>query len=125
MSVTRSIKRSARVNRNGPAVSRGPVTLTWSALRDRVARLAGGLSHIGVKPGDRVALLGFNSAAYLEAMFAVPWAGGIVVPLNTRLAPTELVEGALARSSLGRPRTQGELRWIHSRCGTSMTISPP
>ena len=90
MSVTRSIKRSARVNRNGPAVSRGTVTLTWSALRDRVARLAGGLSHIGVKPGDRVALLGFNSAAYLEAMFAVPWAGGIVVPLNTRLAPAEL-----------------------------------
>lgn len=90
MSVTRSIKRSARVNRNGSAVSHGAVTLTWSELRDRVARLAGGLFEVGVKLGDRVALLGLNSAAYLEAMFAVPWVGGIVVPLNTRLAMAEI-----------------------------------
>lgn len=91
MSVTLGLRRSARVNRNGMAISRGAYSLTWVALRDRVARLAGGLSGIGVRPGDRVAILGFNSVPYFEAMFAVPWAGGVMVPLNTRLAKAELV----------------------------------
>ena len=40
-----------------------------------------------MKPGGRVAILAENSARYIEAYLAVPWAGGIVTPLNYRLAP--------------------------------------
>jgi len=63
---------------------------TWSHVRDRVARLAAGLKSLGVNPGDRVALLGWNSDRYLEALFALPWIGAVMVPLNTRLAVPEI-----------------------------------
>ena len=37
-------------------------------------------------------MLAQNSDRYLEYYFAVLWAGGVLVPLNTRLAPQELVD---------------------------------
>ena len=62
----------------------------WRAFERRVAKLAGALAARGVKPGERVALLGLNGDRYLEAMFACPWGGFVVVPINTRLAPAEI-----------------------------------
>jgi long-chain acyl-CoA synthetase len=56
----------------------------------RVARLAGGLQSLGLKRGDRVAILALNSDRYLEFMYAVPWAGMAMVPFNTRLAGPEV-----------------------------------
>jgi len=41
--------------------------------------------------GDRVAILALNSDRYLEYFYAVLWAGGVIVPLNTRLAVPELI----------------------------------
>src|SRR6185436_4546723 len=64
---------------------------TWREFRDRVARFAGALRAAGVQPGDRVAILSLNGVSYLEYFYAVPWAGALVVPLNTRLAAPELV----------------------------------
>lgn len=90
MPITLSLRRSARINSRGRATSDRGVTRSWSALESRVACLAGGLQGLGLSPGGRVAILAFNSAAYLEALYAIPWAGGIVVPLNTRLAGPEL-----------------------------------
>jgi long-chain acyl-CoA synthetase len=46
---------------------------------------------LDLRTGGRVAILALNSDRYLEYFFAVPWAGGIVVPLNIRLAPPELI----------------------------------
>eukprot|EP01062_Namystynia_karyoxenos_P020088 TRINITY_DN1759_c0_g2_i5.p1 TRINITY_DN1759_c0_g2~~TRINITY_DN1759_c0_g2_i5.p1 ORF type:complete len:522 (+),score=187.97 TRINITY_DN1759_c0_g2_i5:82-1647(+) len=65
---------------------------TYGQLRDRVSRFAAALRQGGLQPGARVALLMLNSDRYLEAFYAVPWAGGIVLPANIRLAPAELVE---------------------------------
>jgi long-chain acyl-CoA synthetase len=45
---------------------------------------------LGVQPGERVAFLSANSHRYLEAFFAVPAHGMVLVPLNTRLAMPEL-----------------------------------
>ncbi|MCB9175722.1 MAG: AMP-binding protein [Caldilineae bacterium] len=56
---------------------------------DAVA-LAERLIASGVEPGHRVALLADNVPAYLDAYFAVAGAGAILVPLNVRLAETEL-----------------------------------
>ena len=36
-------------------------------------------------------MLSLNSDRYLEYFFAVPWTGGVFVPINTRLAPPEVV----------------------------------
>jgi long-chain acyl-CoA synthetase len=63
---------------------------TWRELNARVARLATGLCELGLAPGDRVALLATNSDYYLEALYAIPWAGGIVVPINTRWSVPEI-----------------------------------
>ncbi len=72
------------------AVVFGPRQRTFAELRDRVARLAAGLRQIGVAPGDRVAMLSQNSDSYHEYYFAVPWAGAVLNPVNTRWSETEI-----------------------------------
>jgi long-chain acyl-CoA synthetase len=63
---------------------------TYAQLADRCAQLAAVLRSYGLQPGDRVAILAANCHRYFEAFLAVPAAGFVVVPLNTRLATPEL-----------------------------------
>jgi long-chain acyl-CoA synthetase len=63
---------------------------SWAAFGERVARLAGALAHLGARPGDRIGVLALNSDRYLECLFATPWGGFVLVPINTRLAPPEM-----------------------------------
>lgn len=63
---------------------------SWKEFQQRVSQFAAALQQLGVSPGARVAILSLNSDRYLEAMFAVPWAGGVYVPINTRLAAPEV-----------------------------------
>src|SRR5690606_33275416 len=83
---------AARFQGDVIAVASSSSSVTWRSFRDQVARLAGGLRARGLVPGDRVAILAENSAAYLQLYMAVPWAGLVMVPLNTRWAERELVE---------------------------------
>src|SRR5713226_2104043 len=62
----------------------------YSQFAKRVSRLAGALRQAGVKPGDRVAFLSMNCHRLLEAYYGVLDAGGVLLPLNIRLAPGEL-----------------------------------
>jgi len=57
----------------------------------RVNRMAHALSKLGLKKGDRVAVLMVNSSEFLEIFFACAKTGVIMVPLNFRLAPPELI----------------------------------
>lgn len=70
--------------------------MTFRALSDRVARVAAVVEAL-TDPGDRVAVIGENSLAWVECYYAVPRAGRVLVFLNHRLAPPEL-RGILARS---------------------------
>lgn len=90
MRLTQALHRAALIHRNGPGTSHAGTTRTWLELKARISRLARGLSGLGVQPGERVAILAYNSDRYFEAMYAIPWAGGVMVPLNTRLAVAEL-----------------------------------
>ena len=83
------ISRAARHNPSGLATRFGDRDTTWTALEARVSRLAAGLLSLSVAPGERVALLSLNSDRFYEAMFAIPWAGQVLVPLNTRWAQGE------------------------------------
>ena len=56
----------------------------------RVARLAGALRGLGLRPGDRVATLMWNHYAHLEAYLAVPAVGGVLNTLNLRMAPEDI-----------------------------------
>ena len=91
MGVTQGVKRALQQNRHGTATIFGERTRSWAAFVERVARLAGGLRGLGVGRGDRVAILSLNSDRYLEFYVAVPWAGGVVVPLNIRWSAAENV----------------------------------
>jgi fatty-acyl-CoA synthase len=68
----------------------GPVRTTYGAWAKRVNRLAYVLDKLGVKQGDRVATLGWNTATHLELYFAVPCVGAVLHTLNLRLFPQDL-----------------------------------
>jgi fatty-acyl-CoA synthase len=84
------LRRAAEDFTDRPAIVDGPERRTYGEFGGRVGRLAAALTAGGVGPGDRVAVLAPNRAAMLEAHFAVPAAGGVLVPLNTRLSAGEL-----------------------------------
>ena len=71
------------------SIFRGRVR-TWAESADRVARLAAALREIGVRRGDRVAMLALNSDRYHEYLFAVPWADAVLNPVNTRWSSAEI-----------------------------------
>jgi fatty-acyl-CoA synthase len=63
---------------------------TYGQFADRARRLAGALHQAGVQPGDRVAFLSSNCHRLLEAYYGVLEAGAVLLPLNIRLASSEL-----------------------------------
>ena len=64
---------------------------TYRTFRERIGRLASGLSQIGVKQGDVVAVLDWDSDRYHECYFAVPMMGAVLQTVNLTLAPEQLV----------------------------------
>src|SRR5271168_3291741 len=63
---------------------------TYAQFAERSRHLAGALLQSGVQPGDRVAFLSTNCHRLLEAYYGVLEAGGVLLPLNIRLAASEL-----------------------------------
>lgn len=59
-------------------------------LLSRCRKLAAALQNLGAAPGDRIAILAANTNHYIEAYLAIPAAGFVIVPLNTRHAEPEL-----------------------------------
>lgn len=92
MRITQGLKRAVQVNGKGIAtidIESGR-RYSWEAFARQVAQLAGALTDLGLQPDDRVAVWALNSDRYLAYYFATIWAGGIVLPINTRLAPPEV-----------------------------------
>jgi fatty-acyl-CoA synthase len=86
----RYLERSALVWAQRPAVVSGTRSWTYAEHAERVRRLAGAVrGELGIEAGDRVATLLPNVLAMLELHYAVPGVGGVLVPLNTRLAAEE------------------------------------
>jgi fatty-acyl-CoA synthase len=73
------------------AVVCGKERSTYAQFAERVSRLGGALRKAGVQNGDRVAFLSMNCHRLLEAYYGVLEAGAVLLPLNIRLAPQELV----------------------------------
>ncbi|MFT4415497.1 long-chain-fatty-acid--CoA ligase [Fredinandcohnia humi] len=64
-------------------------SFTYEEVNDRVNQLSHGLRHLGVTKGDRVAYLAPNSSEMFEGFYGVFQLGAIIVPLNTRLIPSD------------------------------------
>ncbi|MGD9486165.1 SDR family NAD(P)-dependent oxidoreductase [Streptomyces sp. TRM70308] len=65
-------------------------TLTYAALHARTGRLAGHLARLGLRPGDRLAILLGNRVEHVESYLAAVRAAAVGVPVNPRVADAEL-----------------------------------
>ncbi len=83
------LEKAARVYGDDPAVTSGGRTKSWREVYERCRNLAAGLEQLGLKRGDRVAYLGFNSDALFECYFAPSLAGFEAVVLNFRWSARE------------------------------------
>ncbi|MDO9356835.1 MAG: AMP-binding protein, partial [Solirubrobacteraceae bacterium] len=86
----RFLERSAEVHPERVAIVHGDRRMSYAEMAAEATRLARALQASGIEPGDRVAYLCPNIPEQLIAHFAVPLAGGVLVALNTRLAPAEV-----------------------------------
>ncbi|MDJ0666216.1 MAG: AMP-binding protein [Desulfobacterales bacterium] len=84
-------QRNAALYGNRPALVDEKGTLNFRDLRRRVACMAAALTHQGVQPGDRVAVLAYNSRRYFYLLGVAARLGAILVPLNWRLTEEELL----------------------------------
>jgi long-chain acyl-CoA synthetase len=87
----------------GEAVVSGDVRLTYQALEQRIAMMAGGLRAQGIDRGDRIAMLISNRSEFLITLLACLRLGAIAVPVNIR-------EG------------KAELEYILSHCGARLLV---
>jgi fatty-acyl-CoA synthase len=72
------------------AVVDGEKRLGYRQLNQRVNRLANALLGLGLRNGDRIAILSYNRVEFIEVIMAAAKLGLIIVPLNWRLTATEL-----------------------------------
>ncbi|SOB78292.1 fatty-acyl-CoA synthase [Marinobacter sp. LV10R510-11A] len=64
---------------------------TYTDLIERIHRLANALTDAGVKPGDTVAVMDWDTPRYLECFFAIPMIGAVLHTINVRLSPDQIV----------------------------------
>ena len=72
-------------------VYRDIIRYTYRTLRQRIGRLASGLVGLGVRPGDTVAVMDWDSHRYLECYFAIPMMGAVLQTVNIRLSPEQIL----------------------------------
>ena len=90
MYITQSLKRNVQLYPNKIATAYLDRSFTWEQSLERISKLAAGIKDMGIDIQDRVAILAHNSDRYFEIIYSVSWAGGVFVPINTRLAPPEI-----------------------------------
>lgn len=81
----------SRYEKDREIVYRDQVRYSYTTFNERVARLANVLNQAGVKAGDTVAVMDWDSHRYLECMFAVPMVGAVLHTINIRLSPEQIL----------------------------------
>lgn len=84
------LKRSTKLYPKKEAVIFEKQRISYQTFLERTYRCAQGLAGLGVKPGERVAVLAGNHSAYVELYFAVPHAGAVLTTVNYRLVSVEI-----------------------------------
>ena len=98
MRVTQLLNRAVACQPTGVATIFQNRQQTWTQFSERVSRFAGALTTLNIEEGACVGVLAMNSDRYAELFYSVPWAGGVLAPLNMRWSVTEN-EYALTDSS--------------------------
>ncbi len=84
------LARIAYVMPDKTAVIHGDRSWTWQEFFSRVKRLSNALKGVGVKKGDKVAVLSRNLPPLLEGHYGIPLAGAAIVAINYRLSAPEV-----------------------------------
>lgn len=87
LTIDKIFSASVRNNPNQIISYMGNEEVTFEQFRKRVYEIARGLVKMGVKKGDKVAVLDWDSLRYLEAYYAVPLAGAVLHTVNIRYPP--------------------------------------
>ena len=89
--IKRLLMSGSRYEKTREIVYRDAVRYSYQTLNERVCRLANVLTAAGVKAGDTVAVMDWDSHRYLECMFAIPMIGAVIHTVNVRLSPEQIV----------------------------------
>ena len=93
--VSNIIDHAAKYHANRPVTSRsveGPIThSTWGQVHTRAIKVSQALVRLGIKPGDMIGCMAWNTTRHLEIWYGVPGAGGVLHSLNPRLSADQLI----------------------------------
>ena len=89
--IKRLLLSGVRYEKTREIVYRDLVRYSYATFNERVARLANVLSEAGVKAGDTVAVMEWDSHRYLECMFAIPMIGAVLHTINIRLSADQIL----------------------------------
>ncbi|MDY7559049.1 fatty acid--CoA ligase [Pseudomonas sp. CCC3.2] len=89
--IKRLLMSGSRYEKTREIVYRDTVRYSYLTLNERIARLANVLTNAGVKAGDTVAVMDWDSHRYLECMFAIPMIGAVIHTVNVRLSPEQIL----------------------------------
>ena len=106
-------------------VYRDQKRFTYRMLNERIARLASGLAGLGVRRGDTVGVMDWDTHRFLEAFFAIPMMGAILQTVNVRLSHEQIIytiEHAGATTLLVNDEFLGLLAEIRPRLTKVRTI---
>jgi fatty-acyl-CoA synthase len=81
----------SRYEKTREIVYRDQSRYSYLTLNERICRLANVLTEAGVKAGDTVAVMDWDSHRYLECMFAIPMIGAVIHTINVRLSPDQIL----------------------------------
>jgi long-chain acyl-CoA synthetase len=90
MSIVKGLREAAASYPEKNAAVCGDVRLTFRQTIERVNRLSNALAGLGIRAGDRVAVLALNCHRFFELYYAVPQMGACVVPINFRIPAAEV-----------------------------------
>lgn len=82
-------RRARRLYADREAVVDGGHRFTYREFFECCDRWSSALQKLGVQPGDRVATIAPNTHAHLEAFYALPQIGAVIVPINFRLTAAD------------------------------------
>lgn len=89
--IKRLLLSGSRYEKTREIVYRDQMRYSYATFNERVARLANVLSEAGVKAGDTVAVMDWDSHRYLECMFAIPMIGAVLHTINIRLSADQIL----------------------------------
>ncbi|WP_440874293.1 fatty acid--CoA ligase [Thalassotalea sp. PLHSN55] len=89
--IKRLLTSHQRFEQKNQIVYRGEERFSYAEFNQRVCQLANTLTELGVKAGDTVAVMDWDSHRYLECFFAIPMIGAVLHTVNIRLSPDQIL----------------------------------